>query len=290
MILTIPLNRKCIFIAFLALASTAKANWVVFGVSAPGENALVAEQIRFVPGGGGLLDYEFLVDNVGPLPIDGFFLATGVPGGVAAALAVGGGTFPAGDKEIATAGDAGNGPFPAVAAGGAFNTPLAAPFEEGATNPFSPVLVPFWGFEQFDDGAGAAPVTYYAVGWFTGGLPPLPANFFTRFDLFSFLGPVSGFGGIDPFAFSEFGIVDIPPSGVDFGTVSNATTLLQECGGTTGNVCDNGVPSELGGAQAFGAPEPRFEGLILIALGVVIGIGRRHWKESNRNPRRLHAA
>src|SRR5580704_7979268 len=125
MILLDRLRRKCAWFAVLALVPTIKANWVVFGVSAPGENALVAEQIRFVPGGGGLLDYEFLVDNGGPLPINGFFMATGVPGGVAAPLAAGGGTFPAGDKEIATAADAGNGPFPAVGAGGAFNTPLA---------------------------------------------------------------------------------------------------------------------------------------------------------------------
>jgi len=271
MILLNRLSRKCAWFAVLALVPTIKANWVVFGVSAPGENALVAEQIRFVPGGGGLLDYEFLVDNVGPLPINGFFMATGVPGGVAAALAAGGGTFPAGDKEIATAADAGNGPFPAVGAGGAFNTPLAFPFEAGATNPFSPVLARSWGFEQFDDGAGGPPATYYTVGWFDGGLPPLPVNFFTRFDLFSNFGPVAGFGGIDPFAFSEFGIVDINPGGLNVGTISNATTLLQECGGNTGNACDNGIPGPLSGAQAFGAPEPKWGALMVMALAGLMG-------------------
>ncbi len=279
--------RLCAAALALAVAcilhgnSTACAGWIVFPVvSAPGsppETALVAEQIFRVPGGGGLLDYEFLVANRGPDPIDGFFLGVGK---VAAALVGGGGTLPPADQWFASANDPANGPFPALVAGGAINTPLAVPFWAGPTNPFSPALFQFWHFTQFDDSKvlGVLPTNYYVVGWGTGydptgavqrALPPLLPGFYTRFDLFSFFGPVPGTGGIDPLSGAEIGIEDIQPNGspfLDFGTETMTT-------GLTVSDTSSPIPIDFSGFTPFGLPVPEPSTFLTLAIGLLGVVG-----------------
>src|SRR5258708_33497529 len=116
----------------------------------PNEAALVAEQVFAI--GGGQLDYEFLVRNIGTVGITGFF---GGVGNKAAAIA--------GGQWVGTAAggaDAAHG-FPASVAGGAFGPLITG--AAGATNPLSPGLFNTWGFDEFDNRAAPAalPTSYH---------------------------------------------------------------------------------------------------------------------------------
>lgn len=254
-------------VALVMAASTAHANFVVFSVGGlhPGESALVAEQIFSNPNFGGLFDYEFLVFNtslnLGPLnnfgAIDGFFVGVPGDGGLGIALA--------GGLRFASAPGGGDGPFPNVVPGGALDPPITDFF--GATNPFSPVLFKFWGFEQFDNLPFAYVVRWYAFD----GIPPMPRGFFTRFDLISPFGPVPGGGGVDPFGpTSLIGIDD------GIGNVSQVDSpIVTVCSPDSAtNPCTNTIPAEFASALAFGAPEP--DSIYLLGIGLLaLGLIRR---------------
>ena len=243
----------CLFLA----GSSAQAGFVTFVLSNPAnpnEVALVGEQIFAI--GGGQLDYEFLVRNIGTVGISGLFLGVG---NKAVALAANGGV-----PRVATAAggaDPGNG-FPAAAVGGAFGPLISG--AAGATNPFSPVLWNSWGFEEFDDrvAPGGLP-TNYVVRWFNTGLTgPLPVGFFTRFDLFSSFPPTPGGGGVDPPTGDVFfGLEDPafdPFTPLFDSTIANPNITSCTPSGAGDTTCGNAatIPGGFSGAQGFGVPEP----------------------------------
>jgi hypothetical protein len=251
-------------LAVLVVASGAEA-WVVFPVAGlhPGQSALVAEQIFPNPNFGGLLDYEFLVANTGTVPLDGFFL--GVPGGAGGlALALAGGL------RYADAFGGADGPFPAVVPGGVLNAPIADYY--GATNPFSPALFKFWGFEQFNNPANGA----YVVRWFAAGVPPMPPGFFTRFDLISAFGPVPGGGAVDPpdFNLTFIGIDGIDPILGDINTVIDSP-VVTSCPSVTEGGCSSSNPAEFSRFTALAVPEPALVTLLGVGLASLAGLSVR---------------
>ena len=81
------LSLFCLTLALLPTSQIAQAGFVFFTVN-PGnanEVALVGEQIYSIAGG---FDYEFLVDNVGAVGINGFYGGIGNLG-----VAIGGGQW-----------------------------------------------------------------------------------------------------------------------------------------------------------------------------------------------------
>jgi hypothetical protein len=259
-----PQSRRILpvllLLAILALAPRADA-WVVFPVAGlhPGQSALVAEQIFSNPNFGGRLDYEFLVANTGTVPLDGFFL--GVPGGGGGlALALAGGL------RYADAFGGADGPFPAVVPGGVLNAPIADYY--GATNPFSPALFKFWGFEQFN--AGPA----YVVRWFAAGTPAMPPGFFTRFDLISTFPPVPGGGAVDPpdFNLSFIGIDGIDPILGDINTIIDSPIVVS-CTSANTSPCSSAMPEEFSRFQAL--PEPGLVALLGAGLASLAAVSVR---------------
>ena len=244
---------------------SAQAGFVFFTINPANlnERALVGEQIFVVPGG---VDYEFLVENIGTVGINGFF------GGVGnRALAVAGGQWVG---TAAGGADPANG-FPASVVGGAFGPLITG--EAGATNPFSPVPAFTWGFEEFDDRAVPAGLpTNYVVRWFnTGLLGPLPPGFFTRFDLFSPFGPTPGGGGVDPPTGDPFfGFEDVFNGNNDLWTLDTANLTIQSCNPATDANCNpSAIPGNLEGATAFGSvPEPASTPLVgfLILASIIV--------------------
>jgi hypothetical protein len=244
-------------LGILLVSSSAQAGFVTFVLANPAnpnEVAFVGEQIFAI---GGVFDYEFLVRNIGTVPISGFF---GGVGNKAGAIA--------GGQWVGTAAggaDAANG-FPASVAGGIFGPLISA--AAGATNPFSPVLFNSWGFEEFDNRVVPAGLpTSYVVRWFDTGLTgPLPVGFFTRFDLFSPFPPTPGGGGVDPpIGDPFFGLND--PAGDPFTPLFDSVNLnIPSCtpSGPGDTACGNAatIPggfsgaSAFGGARASGVPEP----------------------------------
>lgn len=247
------LSLCCGFVlATLLVTSSAQAAFVTFVLTNPAnanEVALVGEQIFAI--GGGQFDYEFLVRNIGTVPISGFF---GGVGNKAAAIA--------GGQWIGTAAggaDAANG-FPASVAGGAFGPLISG--AAGATNPFSPILFNTWGFEEFDNRAvpGGLP-TSYVVRWFDVGITgPLPVGFFTRFDLFSPFGPTPSGGGVDPPMGDPFFGLDDPALDPFNPLFDSVGIPMSSCtpSGPSDTTCGNAatMPNGFSGAQGFGTPEP----------------------------------
>jgi hypothetical protein len=233
-------------------SSSAQAGFVTFVLANPAnanEVALVGEQIFAI--GGGQLDYEFLVRNIGTVPISGFF------GGVGnKAVAIAGGQWVG---TAAGGADAANG-FPASVAGGFFGPLISG--AAGATNPFSPVLFNTWGFEEFDDRVVPAGLpTNYVVRWFdTGFTGPLPVGFFTRFDLFSPFPPTPGGGGVDPPTGEVFFGLEDPALDLFNPLFDSGSLDIQSCTptGPSDPACGNAAatPGGFDGSQAFGTPEP----------------------------------
>lgn len=202
-----------------------------------GHTAIVAEQI--VPTFSALgLDYQFFVLNVsgGGADITGFTVGVGV-----------------------------NPVAPQIAVGGFFN----------AFGPVGNANVPFltaegnavaWDFLESDN--RGAPLDSYAVRWQQApGTLAIPFGFYTRFDLYSTLGPVPGTGVVDPPASSAIFTLNFDDTTILNVNPADSTTNPQiPCG-------DTGQPAcvELSGNgfdRASFIPEPGT--LALLGTGAIL--------------------
>ncbi|MBV9851885.1 MAG: PEP-CTERM sorting domain-containing protein [Armatimonadetes bacterium] len=178
--------------ASLVFAGTPARAWVYYYVpGVVGTVGLVAEQIvpaatQGLPAAYGY-DYEYELLNVGTAPISGFALFTG--GAAVEPLQFSQVNLPHNPAGWGLQfGPVGNGIVPFLTAEG---------------NIYSPGP---WRFNEYDNRNPLTGYTAYWTSFPTAPPAPLPVGFWTRFDLFSTNGPVSGSGIVDPFASGDIGI------------------------------------------------------------------------------------